>query len=344
VKAAVCTRYGPAEEVLKIAGLEKPTPKRNEVCVRIHATVVTGSDIIVRGSRVSPALWLPMRIVMGFKGPRNPVLGFVLAGEVESRGQDVLRFEPGDRIFGSTMMPNVPVGSGLYDQLMGAVIKQNVAGLMGTYAEYKCLPEGSLIATMPSNTTYEEAAAIPYGAGLALHFLRKGGVGRGQKVLICGASGAIGSSAVQLAGHLGADVTGVCSTGNLELVRSLGADAVVDYTTEDFTDRGVLYDLILDAVPSGMTNRRHVRLRYEKALAPGGRYVSIDDGRPAYYADDLMLFKELVEQGELRPVIDRCYPLEQIAEAHRYVETGHKKGNVVITLGAGRAEGTDVVR
>jgi NADPH:quinone reductase-like Zn-dependent oxidoreductase len=330
MKAAVCTRYGPPE-VLEIADLEKPVPKPKDVCIHIRATVVTGSDVIVRGSKVSPALWLPMRIVVGFTGPRNPVLGFVLAGEVESSGQDVRRFKQGDRVFGATMMPNVPVGSGAYDQLMGAVIKQNVAGLMGTYAEYKCLPEDCLITTMPSKTTFEEAAAIPYGAGLALHFLRRGRVGSGQKVLIYGASGAIGSSAVQLAKHLGAEVTGVCSTGNLELVRSLGAEVVIDYTAEDFTDRSVLYDLILDAVPHGLTSRRRLRSRCEKALAPGGRYVSIDDSRPAYYADDLILFRKLVEQGELRPVIDRCYPLEQIVEAHRYVETGHKRGNVVIT-------------
>jgi NADPH:quinone reductase-like Zn-dependent oxidoreductase len=333
VKAAVCTRYGPAHEVLKIADLEKPVPKPNEVRIRIHATVVTGSDVIVRGSRVSPALWLPMRIVIGFRGPRNPILGFVLAGEVESCGRDARRFETGDRVFGSTMMPDVSVGSGLYDQLMGAVIKQKVAGLMGTYAEYKCLPESCLITTMPSNATYEQAAAIPYGVGLALYFLRKGQVASGEKVLVYGASGSVGSSAVQLAKHLGAEVTGVCSTGNLELVRSLGADAVVDYTAEDFTGRGELFDLILDAVPSyGTSDRGRLKSQCEKALSPGGRYVSIDSGRPAYYADDLILVKELVEQGALRPVIDRCYPLERIADAHEYVETGRKKGNVVITL------------
>jgi NADPH:quinone reductase-like Zn-dependent oxidoreductase len=332
MKAAICTRYGPADEVFRIADVEKPAPGRGEVLVRIHATVVTGSDVIVRGSKVSATLWLPMRIVIGVRGPRNPILGFVLAGEIESIGRDVRRFRAGDRVFGSTMMPDVPVGTGLYDQLMGAVIKQNVAALMGTYAEYKCLPEGSLIAAMPANATFEEAAAIPYGAGLALHFLRKAGVDGGQKALIYGASGAIGSSAVQLAKHFGAEVTGVCSTGNLELATSLGADEVVDYTVEDVARRGARYDLILDAVPSGMTNRRRLRARLESTLAPGGRYVSIDDGRPAYYADDLALFKELVERGELRPVIDRCYPLEQIAEAHRYVETGRKRGNVVITL------------
>jgi NADPH:quinone reductase-like Zn-dependent oxidoreductase len=334
MRAAVCSGYGPADEVLEIADVEKPVPKRNEVCIRVYATVVTGSDVIVRGSRISPTLWLPMRIVIGFRGPRNPILGFILAGEVESSGHDVGRFRPGDKVFGSTMMPNVPVGSGLYEQLMGAVIKQNIAALMGTYAEYKCLPEDCLITTMPSGSTYDEAAAIPYGAGLALHFLRKGEVKSGRRVLVYGASGAIGSSAVQLAKHLGAEVTGVCGTGNVELVRSLGADAVIDYTAEDVTRSGAHYDVIVDAVPSyGSSNRRGRRSQCEKALVPGGRYVSIDDGRPAYYADDLLLFKDLVERGELRPVIDRRYPLEQIAEAHKYVETGHKKGNVVIALG-----------
>lgn len=178
-----------------------------------------------------------------------------------------------------------------------------------------------------------EAAAIPYGMCLALHFLREGHVASGQKVLVYGASGAIGSTAVQLAKHFGAVVTGVCSTGNLELVRSLGADAVIDYTSEDVTGKGVLFDLILDAVPSyGVSDRRSLRFRCERILAPGGRYVSIDDGRPAYYVDDLMLMRQLIEQGKLLPVIDRCYPLERIAEAHEYVETGRKRGNVVITL------------
>lgn len=333
MKAAVCTGYGPPE-VLRIADLETPVPRHDEVRIRIRATVVTGSDVIVRRGKVSPALWLPMRIVIGFRGPRHPVLGFVVAGEVESCGPNVRRFSPADRVFGSTMLPDVPVGSGLYDQLMGAVIKQNVASLMGTYAEYTCLPEGCLITTMPSGTTYEEAAAIPYGAGLALHFLRKGGVEAGQRVLVYGASGAIGSSAVQLARLLGAEVTGVCSTGNVELVTSLGATDVVDYTAEDFTRRGACYDLILDAVPHGMVDRRHLKSRCEATLAPGGTYVSIDDGRPAYYAEDLALFRDLVGRGKLRPVIDRCYPLEQIAEAHRYVETGHKKGNVAIAVAA----------
>ena len=331
MKAAVCTAYGPPD-VLQVVDLEKPIPMPNEVCIRIRATVVTGSDVIVRSSRISAALWLPMRIVIGFRRPRNPILGFILAGEVESCGQDVVRFKPGDRIFGSTMLPDIPVGSGVFDQLMRAVIKQNVAKLMGTYAEYKCLPESSMITEKPSNATYEQAAAIPYGAGLALHFLRKAEVGSGQRVLVYGASGAIGSSAVQLAKHLGAEVTGVCSTRNLELVRSLGANTVVDYTSEDIADRLERYDVILDAVPAGRLDRRQLKSRCERVLLPGGRYVSIDDDRPAYYAEDLTLFKKLVERDELKPVIDQSYPLEQIAEAHRYVETGRKRGNVVITL------------
>lgn len=290
MKAAVCTGYGPAREVLRVADLEKPVPGHDEVRIRIRATVVTGSDVIVRGSKISPALWLPMRIVIGFRRPRNSVLGFILAGEVETCGRDVRRFEPGDRVFGSTMMPDVPVGSGLYDRLIGAVVKQKVAALMGTYAEYKCLPEGCLITAMPSNATYEEAAAIPYGVGLAIHFLRAGRVASGQKVLVYGASGAVGTASVQLARHFGAEVTGVCSTGSVELVRSLGAGAVIDYTSEDLTGSGMLFDLILDAVPSyGASDRRSRRSRCERVLAPGGRYVSIDDGRPAYYAEDLIL-------------------------------------------------------
>jgi NADPH:quinone reductase-like Zn-dependent oxidoreductase len=313
--------------------VEKPSPKSNEVCIKIHATTVTGSDVIVRSSKVAKRLWLPMRIVIGFTRPRNPILGFVLAGEIASVGKETRRFKEGDRVFGSTMKPNVRVSGSLYDQYIGAVVKQNVVSLFGTYAEYKCLPEDSLLALKPPSASFEEAAAIPYGGGIALHFLKKAHITGGQKVLIIGASGAIGSAALQLARqHYGAEVTGVCSTRNLELVKSMGADAVIDYTREDYAKRGDLYDLVLDAVPAGMANRRRLREQSQGVLTPHGRHLSIDDGRPEYYAEDLELLRDLVEAGKMEPVIDRCYPLEKIAEAHRYVETGHKRGNVIITV------------
>lgn len=321
MKAAVCTKYGPPE-VLLIADVKTPTPKNNEVRIRIHATAVTGSDVIVRGFKISkPVMWLLGRLVLGITKPRNPILGFLLAGEVESVGKDVRRFKKGDQVFGTT-------------------IKTPTQPRPGTYAEYKCLPEDSVITTKPSNITFEEAVAIPYGGSIALHFLRKGGIRAGQKVLVYGASGAIGTSAVQLAKHFGANVTGVCSTNNLELVKSLGADALIDYTREDIVCQGRLYDLILDAVPAHKNDRKALRSRCKQVLAPTGKYVNIDDGRPDMGIESLILLKELVETGRIRPVIDRCYPLEEIAEAHRYVDTGRKRGTVVVTMQAGRTQST----
>jgi NADPH:quinone reductase-like Zn-dependent oxidoreductase len=250
---------------------------------------------------------------MGFTKPRN-ILGFVLAGEIESVGNDIKLFEKGDQVFGLTLKP-----SGLQSR-------------SGTYAEYKCLLEDSLLARKPSNITYEEAAAVPYGGMLALHFLKRGNIQNRQRVLIYGASGAIGTSAVQLAKYFGATVTGICSTANLDLVKSLGADTVIDYTKEDFTAREELYDLIIDAVPAGKINRKSLKLRCMTSLSPIGEYIAIDDERPVFSMENLAFLKELVETGQFKPVIDRCYPMEQTAEAHRYVELGHKKGNVVITI------------
>ncbi len=274
------------------------------MCIRIAATAVTSSDCIVRSGHVNRLLWLPMRVAVGFRAPRRP-LGMVLAGDVASVGDGVTSFSPGDQVFG-------------FDRFG-----------FGCYAEFKCMSQGGLLSRKPDNLSYDEAAAIPYGGLLALYYLRRGAIQPGQDVLIYGASGAVGTSAVQLARHFGASVTGVCSTANLQFVASLGADTVIDYTKEDFLTRGDRYDLIFDAVP---VVHRTMSLGGKGGLTPGGRYVSVTDGSPKLQIEDLTYLKELAEAGGIRPVIDRTYPLDQIVEAHRYVDTGRKKGNVVISL------------
>ena len=304
MKAIVCTKYG-QPEVLQLKDVEKPTPRKNEVCIKIFATAVTASDCIIRGFKVPMSLWLPMGLVLGFTKPRKPILGMVLAGEVESVGKDVKSFNIGDQVYAFN-------------------IRQ-----FGAYAEYTCWPD-SVIAIKPSNVTYEEAAALPFGGLIALHYVKKGNIQSGQNVLVYGASGAIGISAVQLARYFGAKVTGVCSTSNLELVKSLGADIVTDYTKEDSNNSGELYDFIFDAV--GKRKSSKFKIRSKNALTPSGKYISVDDGSPKINIEGLNLLKELVEAGQIKPVIDRRYPLEQIVEAHRYVDKGHKKGNVVITI------------
>ena len=314
MKAVVYTQYGPPE-VLRLQDVEKPAPRDNEVLVKVHATTVTIGDTIMRDldMPIHGLKRLLARIYLGYSKPKRPVLGMELAGDVESVGRKVTRFKPGDPVFASTFSVN-----------------------FGGYAEYKCLPENGMLALKPANLTYEEAAAVPGAGETAWLCLKKGKIQRGQTVLIYGASGAVGTYAVQLASrHFGADVTGVCSGTNLELVKSLGASQVIDYTREDFTRSGAIYDVIFDAVG------KLLPAQGKKALKPAGLYINVlADSVWGDKLENLLLLKELIEAGKLKPAIDRVYPLEQIVEAHRYVEQGHKKGNVVITVGRGGRSST----
>lgn len=309
MKAIVCTKYGPPE-VLKMKEVEKPTPKDDEILIKIFATAVTASDIFIRGSQIPIQFWIPMRIMLGLTKPRKSIIGLVLAGKIESVGKNVKRFNLGDQVYGLT-------GFGL-----------------GAYAEYKCMKETDstygCLALKPNNLSYEEATVAAYGGLLAFQYMEKGNIQRGQKVLIYGASGTCGTTAVQFAKYLGAEVTGVCSTSNLELVKSLGADSVIDYTKKDYINLIKQYDFILDAV--GKIKTSELKEKCKKALAPKGKYVSIDDGKLILDSNRLALIKELVETGHIKPVVDRSYPLEQIVEAHEYVGKGHKKGGVAITI------------
>lgn len=325
MKAIACTAYG-LPEVLQLKEVERPIPKDNEVLIRIHATTVTAADCEIRRFDFPGWIWLPLRLWFGLRRPRRPVLGQELAGDIEAIGKDVRSLRKGDRVFAATGIS------------------------LGAHAEYICLteaPEGGAMATMPANMSYEEAAAVPYGGREALQFLRKGNIRTGQKLLINGAGGSFGTFAVQLAKVFGADVTAVDTAAKLDMLRSIGADHVVDYTQQGFTESGDTYDVIFDVVGKSPFSRSVRALRHNGRYLLAnprlsqlvrGLWTSLTSNKKVIFGaasgtnEDLAFLRELIEAGKVRSVIDRRYPLEQMAEAHRFAETGQKMGNIVISI------------
>jgi NADPH:quinone reductase-like Zn-dependent oxidoreductase len=319
MKAIVCTKYGPPD-VLHFEEVKKPIPRDHEVLIKVHASTVTAGDVRLRSCTWAPWFWLPARIMFGFFKPRQPIPGNELSGEIEAVGKDISQFKVDDQVYGITWTVNFG----------------------GANAEYICLPENE-VAIKPVNITFEEAAAVPIGGLTALVLLRKGKINKGHRVLIHGASGSVGTYAVQLAKHYGVEITAVCSTSNIDLVKSLGADNVIDYTKVDFTKTGETYDFIFDAAMKApyslcknslKRNGVYITVGYPLILAI---WTSIFSKRKVIFGiankiEDLVYLSELITASKIRAIIDRCYPLEQTAEAHRYVDKGHKKGNVVITI------------
>lgn len=326
MRAVVCTKYG-SPEVLQLKEVEKPTPKDNEVLIKINSTTVTAGDTRMRSFNVPISFWLPARIVLGFRKPKKEIPGMELAGVIEKVGKDVTKYKSGDQVF--------------------AWITDNG---FGGYAEYKCLPEDCLMAIKSDKVSFEDVVALPVGGRTALYFLQQANIQTGQKVLIYGASGSVGTYAVQLAKHFGANVSAVCSTTNLELVKSLGADKVIDYTNEEFTKNGEVYDVIFDTVGkypfstalkvlkkngfflhSVASPGMSIRMKFT-SLITGKNMVGGGPRGGFAKSEDLVYLQELVESKKIKTVIDKIYPLEQIVEAHRYVDSGRKKGNVVIKI------------
>ncbi len=318
MKAIAWIKYG-APEVLELRELEKPTPNSDEVLIKIHASSVTAGDCRLRAFKIPMGFWLPTRLVFGLTKPRNQIPGMDISGEIESVGKAVKLFKKGDKVYGTTGMK------------------------LGANAEYTCLSENSALVKKPNNITHEQAAAVIFGGLATIHFLRdKANIQKDQKVLVNGASGAVGTASIQLAKYFGAEVTGICSTSNIELVESLGAKKVIDYTKEDFTKNKEVYDVILDAVGNLSS------LQCKESLAKQGKLILINTGLltnllsiarkniicgvAGESKESLDFLRERVEAGDIEAVIDRTYPLEQTAEAHRYVDTGHKKGSVVISV------------
>lgn len=311
MRAVECTGYGPPE-VLRLAEVDIPTPRENEIRIAVKASAVTASDIFIRSSDLPLRYKIPMRLLLGITKPRKSILGLVFAGLVESAGSKITRFKPGDRVYGMTGFR------------------------FGAYAQYMCIKEtdskAGCVSILPDELSFEEATAAAYGGSLALQYMEKGGIEQNRRILVYGASGTSGTIAVQYGKYLGAHVTGVCSTRNLDFVSSLGADAVIDYSAEEYIDPGIEFDFILDSV--GTIKNSKLKEACRKNLKKTGMYVSIDDGDLILSSSRLDQISGLVVEGSIKPVVEKVFPLEQIVQAHEYVEKGHKRGGVAIVIGS----------